>query len=86
MRTLLSIMKCPRFYYTNTDDKLARQRIKSGLEIAYADGSMYKLWVKYFGESIRFVDLPNRKMFDLKNSSLEGLDPDYKKYYLVLVE
>ncbi len=70
----------PRFFYTHSKNKEAISRIKLGLEIAYQDGSLMKLWKKNYQQSIDFINLKNRKIYKIKNTTIEGLEPSYEKY------
>ena len=60
--------------------KDAAKRIHDGLLLAYEDGSLRKLWDEYYGASINFSKLRERKIFKLKNPYLEGIDRTFMKY------
>lgn len=70
----------PRFFFTKKSNTEAIKRVNEGLKIAYQDGSFEKLWYKYFGKSIEFVDFSKRKIFTMENPFLEGIDESYNKY------
>ena len=70
----------PRFFFTSKQNKAAAERVFKGLEIAYHDGSLKKLWLKYYEDSINFVNLHKRKIFHLTNPMLKGIDKRYEQY------
>ena len=70
----------PRFFFTSKQNAASAERIHKGLIIAYNDGSLQTLWLKYYKESIDFVNLKDRTIFHLDNPMLNGLDTDYKQY------
>jgi len=70
----------PRFFFTSKQNKAAAERVHTGLVSAYNDGSLQALWLKHYKDSIDFVQLDKRKIFNLDNPLLKGLDPSYKQY------
>lgn len=65
------LIKYPAAYYffvQKGNDKLASQ-LEYGLKAALDDGSYMELFNRHFGETIKALDLPNRKVIELKNSS-----------------
>lgn len=70
----------PRFFFTNKNNKKLIERLEKGIIIAYEDGSLEKLWNKYYKKSIDFVNLKNRKLFKIENPFLDGIDNSYEKY------
>ncbi len=70
----------PRFFITRYGNEKAAKRVHDGLILAYEDGSLKKLWDKYYGASIDFAKLGKRKVFSLENPYLAGVDPTFKKY------
>jgi len=79
----LLVYPLPRFFYLNVKNKLAKKRIELGLQRAYADGSLQALWKVNFLPSLRLVNLDNRKIIQLENPLLHGLEmniaPDFMK-------
>jgi hypothetical protein len=71
----------PRFFYSNKNNKILINRIQKGLIIAYNDGSLKGLWRKEYGDSVRFANLKQRKIFYLDNPNLKDVKFDYKKYF-----
>ena len=72
----------PRFFFTNKQNVAAIERIQTGLEIAYKDGSVHKLWREYYAESVGFVDFKTAKIFKIENPFLEGVVDSYKQYII----
>lgn len=70
----------PHFFHTNIENQALIQRLTLGIERAYEDGSMKLLWNEVFKESISFVDLKSRRIFEFNNHRLKGLTLNYKKY------
>lgn len=74
------IYPLPRFYYTNAENTLLKSRVEDGLKMAYHDGTLKKLWLKYQTANLDFVKLKNRKVFRLSNPLLKNLPKDYEAY------
>lgn len=72
----------PRFFYLNENNHELKARIEEGIKIAYADGSLKRLLFEFYADDIEFSTIPQRKLFQLENPSLKGLDPKYKEYLL----
>jgi hypothetical protein len=70
----------PRFFFTNKNNKKLIERVRTGLERAYSDGSLLKLWKRHYSNSLKFVELKKRKTIKLSNPFLEGISKDYEKY------
>lgn len=73
----------PRFFFTSKKNTEAIKRVKEGLQIAYNDGSLKKLWEKHYLKSIVFTNLKDRKVFRISNPFLDGIDKSYEKYLYV---
>lgn len=71
----------PRFYYTNTENKLLIRRVQEGLIASHQDGSLKQLWLKYQTTNLEFVKLHQRKIFKLPNPLISDLPKDYEQYY-----
>lgn len=71
----------PRFFYINSHNHLAKTRIEEGLRIAFNDGSMKKLWEEEYRESINFVRLNQRKIYQLQNPLLKDINQGYERYF-----
>lgn len=70
----------PKFFFTNHDNKLAAKRVYTGLLMAYRDGSLQKIWHKYFSDSLARVRLSSRKIFKLENPFISKLDKSYEQF------
>ncbi|MDO3387269.1 transporter substrate-binding domain-containing protein [Gilvimarinus sp. SDUM040013] len=54
------------FFVARSNQELA-QIIEQGLELAIADGSFDKLFMQYYGESIKLAELDKRQVIAIKN-------------------
>ncbi len=72
----------PRYFYLNETNKELKARIEEGLQMAYADGSLKRLLFEFYADDIQFSKIPERRVFELENPSLKGLDAKYKNYLL----
>lgn len=72
----------PRFFFSNKNNNEALRRIESGMQIAYKNGSMKKLWLEEFRDALVFANLPKRKILYLSTPNIDRIDFDYKQYYL----
>ncbi len=70
----------PRFFFVYYKDQALKARIGVGLERAYADGSMQKLWQEEYQSSIDAADLLHRHLFKLENPDIQTLKLDYQRY------
>lgn len=80
-RTIAISYPLPRFFYTNSANKAALDRIHRGLLIAYNNGSLQELWLKHYKESIDFARLEHRKVFPIENPFVDGLEFDYSRFF-----
>ncbi len=71
----------PRFFYTNKMNSKALDRVKRGVMIAYENGTLKELWEAQYQKSIDYVNLKDRKLFELENPLVNTLNFDYKKYF-----
>jgi hypothetical protein len=76
----------PKFFITHKNNKQNAKRINIGLLRAYQDGSFLKLWQSFFLESMKQINLKNRKIFELENPFITTLNDDYLKYNFSLNE
>jgi hypothetical protein len=74
--------KMPFFYYLNSLNTLAKQRIQKGLLLAYDDGSIMRLWHERFDASFKFANIQKRQVFHLTNQAIETVPKDYEKYLI----
>lgn len=71
----------PRFFFASKHNRALLERITRGLQIAHQDGSLRKLWLAQFGSALRFANLKQRRIFELKTPNIDLIDFDYRKYY-----
>ncbi len=74
----------PVFLHTNKSNKKAIQRITLGLQRAYKDGSLHRLFAEHWRDKLSFINLPNRRIVTLENPYLQKISNDYQKYNLDL--
>lgn len=70
----------PRFFYTNKANTELLARLEAGLRLAYEDGSLVALFLAVHGESLSFVNLPQRRLFQLENPLVEALNLDMRPF------
>ncbi|AJQ93276.1 hypothetical protein [Gynuella sunshinyii] len=70
----------PRFFFTSKENQDLVKRLDEGIKMAYADGSLQKLWLESYQDSIDFVRLDKRKIFHIQNPLIKDLPVDYQKY------
>ena len=70
----------PQLFYTHRDNRELIERLTQGMEQAHADGSLLALFRAHMQASIRFSDLPKRRLFRLKTPSIFDADFDFKRY------
>lgn len=76
----------PMFFYTHKDNRAAKQRVAAGLQIAFEDGSLLKLFNHHYRDSLQLADLPSRRVHRLSNPAVAGIDFDFRKYDLKLID
>lgn len=79
-RTFILYYPLPRFFFSNKSNQKAVKRIEEGLVLAYKDGSLDKVFDKYYKKSIDFLNIEKRKIYKLENPFLESVDTSYEKY------
>ncbi len=79
--TFILSYSLPRFFYLNSKNTLAKKRIAAGMKIAFADGSLKRLWLKYNKEGIDFIKMKGRRVYKLENPFIKNLNPDYSHYF-----
>lgn len=79
--SFMLVYSLPRFFYTNSNNVLAKERIERGINMAYTDGSLKKLWLKHFSASLKYVDPDARTVIHMENPLLGNLkfkeQPDF---------
>jgi len=81
-RSMVLRYPLPRFYFGNQKSSALLERIAKGLRMAHQDGSLQKVWSKYYAESISFAKLKNRRVFNLSTPNIDRIDFDYQKYFI----
>lgn len=77
----------PRFFFMNKENEKIIKRIEKGLILAYYDGSLDRLFEKYYQPSIDFINIKQRKIYKIANPFLEDIDKSYEKYnYKILTK
>lgn len=79
-RSFALVYPLPQFLYTHKANVLARERIAAGLKLAYADGSLLKLFKQHYQASLDYAGLDKRRIFRLDNPALASIDFDFQKY------
>ncbi|MAD40936.1 MAG: hypothetical protein CL623_00885 [Arcobacter sp.] len=79
-RTFALYYPLPRFFFMNKKNEKITKRIEEGLKIGFYDGSINKLFEKYYQPSIDFVNMKQRKIYKIDNPFLKGIDKSYEKY------
>ncbi len=79
-RSFVLYYPLPRFFFTHKSNEKEMKRINEGLIIAYKDGTLNKIFDKYYKKSIDFLHLENRKIYKLENPFLKDIDNSYEKY------
>lgn len=83
-RTFALAYDLPQFFYTHRSNRELADRVTQGLEIAYADGSLLALFRAHMTDSLRFAELPKRRVFRLNAPPPKGIDFDYRRFDLDL--
>ena len=84
-KTFALVYDLPQFFYTHRSNRELADRVTQGLEMAYADGSLLKLFRSHMSESLRFAEMPKRRVFRLTTPPPKGIDFDYRRYDLDLL-
>lgn len=83
-KTFALVYDLPQFFYTHRRNRELADRVTQGLEKAYADGSLLALFRSHMRASLRFADMPKRRVFRLDAPPPKGIDFDYRRYNLDL--
>ncbi len=79
--SFMLVYPLPRFFYTNSKNELAKERIELGINLAYTDGSLKKVWLKHFSASLKYVNPGARTIIPMENPLLGDLkfkeQPDF---------
>lgn len=83
-KTFALVYDLPQFFYTHRSNRELADRVTKGLELAYADGSLLRLFRSLMSDSLRFAELPKRRVFRLNTPPAKGIDFDYRRFNLDL--
>ena len=83
-RSFLLHYPMPIFYYTNSANTQAIERVNKGLRKAYADGSLLALWAAQHQTSVSFAHLDKRRIYELENPLIQNVNKDYLNYVFPL--
>jgi hypothetical protein len=79
-KTFMLYYPLPRFFYMHKSNKKVMKRVEEGIYLAYKDGSLDKLFNKYYKDNIDFLNIKDRKIYKIENPFLKGVDNTYEKY------
>ena len=83
-KTFALVYDLPLFFYTHRSNRELADRVTQGLEMAHADGSLLTLFRAHMRGSLRFAEMPKRRVFRLNTPPPKGIDFDYRRYDLDL--
>lgn len=72
----------PHLFYSHGANEVALARVQTGLERAWRNGSLQRLWRQHFQPALDLVQPQRRHVLVLANPYLEGIDFDYQAYFL----
>ncbi len=84
--SFMLVYPLPRFFYTNNKNVLAKERIELGINMAYTDGSLKKVWLKHFSDSLKYVNPGARTVIYLENPLLGTLKVKEQPDFIYLLE
>ena len=70
----------PRFFILNKNNLVLKNRIQKGILMAYKDGSLMEIFLRYHSKSITFANMKERKIFTIENPLIKELSKDYEQY------
>lgn len=70
----------PKFIFTNKHNRALLDRLKTGIELAYKDGSYMELWRSFHAADMRRAKLNERQFIRMENPFIATLPDDYKQY------
>lgn len=79
-KTFALVYDLPLFFYTHRSNRALADRVTQGLEMAHADGSLLTLFRAHMSDSLRFAEIPKRRVFRLDTPPPKGIDFDYRRY------
>lgn len=79
-RSFALVYALPRFAFTARTNRALLARLQQGMQIAYRDGSLIKLWREHYQSAVQFANLKGRRIFQLETPDLEQIDFNYQRY------
>lgn len=79
-KTLAFRYQFPVFLFTHSSNQTGLKRVEMGLKKAFSDGTLRTLSQAHYSEALEFVQLEKRKIIELENPLLQGLDKSYQRY------
>lgn len=79
-QSFVLIYTMPYKLYFNQSSAPLVAKIESGLEMAHKDGSLKKIFTRYFAQDLKFAKLHKRKQFVLKSGYEDSYSETYKRY------
>lgn len=73
----------PHFFHVHMDNQTLIERLETGLERAFKDGSLLTLWSATFRDSVTFVEMKKRRIFYFDNPYIGKLPINYQDYDFV---
>jgi hypothetical protein len=66
-RSLLIKYPSAHYFFVNSKDVILAKTIEKGFKIAIADGSYERLFLRYYGENLKKLELDKRRTLELNN-------------------
>lgn len=70
----------PVFFWINTENTLAKERIYKGLIRAFDNGKLMVMFTEHYDEKIAFTQFGKRNIIELENPLVENLDKEYEQF------
>ncbi|MBK8188438.1 MAG: hypothetical protein IPK77_14930 [Cellvibrio sp.] len=72
--------------FVHKSNQTLKNRLEQGLKLAFADGSLKKLWDQHFLDSIKFSAIKPRTLYSIKNKRIRKINRDYEQYLLPITD
>lgn len=83
--SLLLSYDLPQYLYTHPDNRVAIDRVRLGLRLAFADGSLQALLRRHLQPSLALLNLPQRRLLALKPPASARVEMDDRPYQIDLL-
>ncbi len=70
----------PIFFWINTQNTLAKERLYTGFLRAFENGKLLVLFTNHYNEKIAFTNFEDRNIIELENPLLDKLDSAYEQF------